>query len=397
MKNVKKDFPIFSNHPELVYLDSNATSQKPQIVLDKLNEVYENYNANVHRGVYEISENATLGYDGLRKKVKDFIGAQYEEEIVYTKGTTESINLVMRSWGEENIKQGDKIVITVMEHHANFVPWQQLAKKKKAIFEVIDINNDGTLKEEEFDKIQGAKIVAVSHCSNVLGTINDVKKICKIAKKEGVVSLVDAAQSVPHFPVNVREIDCDFLAFSGHKMFAPFGTGILFGRKELLEKMPPFMFGGDMIKSVTINETKFNTVPYKFEPGTPIVAEMIAFGTAIDYLKKVGMENIRKHEVELIKYAFEKLEGIVDIVGPREINKKSGAISFNVDKVHAHDVAAMLNEYKIAVRSGHHCCMPLHVRLNLPATCRASFYLYNAKEEIDKLAEALNKIKKLFK
>ncbi|MFH2105773.1 MAG: SufS family cysteine desulfurase [Candidatus Micrarchaeota archaeon] len=396
MDELKKDFPIFQSNPKLVYLDSTATSQKPKCVIDRLNKFYSEENANVHRGTYKLSENATVEYDAVRKKIKDFIGAREEKEIIYTKGATESTNLVMRAWGEKNVKEGDKIVTTIMEHHANFIPWQQLAKKKKAKFEVIDINDNGTLKDSELDKLKGAKFFAVTHCSNVLGTINDVKRLCQIARKEGAVTLIDGVQSIPHIPIDVKGIDCDFFVFSGHKMLAPFGSGALYAKKKLLEEMDPFLYGGDMIKSVKVEETTWNEVPLKFEAGTPIIAEMIGLGTAIDYLKKIGMKRIREHEIKLTKYAFEKLDNLVKIYGPKDTNQRGGIIPFTIDRIHAHDVSAMLSEYNVATRSGHHCAMPLHTRLNLAATSRASFYIYNTEEDVDKLAEALKKIKSMF-
>ncbi|MDO8553786.1 MAG: cysteine desulfurase [Candidatus Micrarchaeota archaeon] len=399
---MKKDFPILErkiNGHDFVYLDSAATSQKPRQVIEAMNDYYTNYNANVHRGVYKISEEASEKYDDARSKVKNFINASSEQEIIYTKGTTESINLVMRSWGEKFIKKGDKIVTTIMEHHSNFVPWQQLASKTGAIFEVVGINKNYELDESELErKIKGAKLVAVTHASNVLGTINPVEKICKIAHDNDAVVLVDGAQSIPHFPVDVRKIDCDFFAFSGHKMLGPTGIGVLYGKKELLESMDPFNYGGDMISEVHVDKSEWNKLPYKFEAGTPPIAEVIGLGAAISYLEKIGMKKIREHEKELTNYAIEMLSKIKNckIIGSVDVDKRLGAITFDIAGIHPHDLASLLNEKGIAIRTGHHCAMPLHEYLKLNATARASFYIYNEKKDVDALVDSINYAKKIF-
>ncbi len=398
---MKKDFPILErkiNSHNFVYLDSAATSQKPKQVIEAMNEYYTNYNANVHRGVYKISEEATEKYEGTRSKVKKFINSSSEQEIIYTRGTTESINLVMRGWGEKFIKKGDKIVTTIMEHHSNFVPWQQLARKTGAMFEVVGINKKYELDENELErKMKDAKLVAVSHASNVLGTINPIEKICKIAHDNGAIVLVDGAQSIPHIPIDVKKIDCDFFAFSGHKMLGPTGIGVLYGKKELLKSMDPFNYGGDMISEVHIEKSEWNELPYKFEAGTQPIAEVIGLGAAIDYLQKIGMNKVGEHEKELTTYAIEMLNEInCNIIGPTGIDNRVGAITFDVAGIHPHDLASLLNEKGIAIRTGHHCAMPLHEYLKLNATARASFYIYNDRKDVDALIEGIKYAKKIF-
>src|SRR3989338_60449 len=396
---IKEDFPIFKNNPTLVYLDSAATSQRPQQVIDAVNEFYTNYNANVHRGIYKISEEASEKFENVRTKVRDFISAKSEQEIIFTKNTTESINLVMRGWGEKNIKKGDKIVISIMEHHSNFVPWQQLAKQKGAKLEIIDINEEGELKESDFEKIKGAKLLAITHVSNVLGTLNNVNKLCKLAHDAGAKVLVDGAQSIPHMQIDASAIDCDFFAFSGHKMLGPTGVGILYGKEQVLEETDPFLYGGDMISEVHVEESKWSELPFKFEAGTPPAASVIGLGAAIDYLGKLGMENIRKHEQIITQYALQKMTEIngVNIFGPKNPEKRAGVIAFTVNGVHPHDLDSILDEYNVAIRSGHHCAMPLHERLVLPASSRASFYIYNDKKDVDKLCDGIKEAKKIFK
>lgn len=397
---IRNDFPIFENNPELVYLDSAATSQRPIQVLNAMREYFSSYNANVHRGVYKISEEATEKYEKTRRKVQDLISAADEKEVIYTKGTTESINLVMRGYGGRLIKRGDKIVTTILEHHSNFVPWQQLAKKKNAKFEVIGIDEEGKLKEDELkSKLKDAKILAISHASNMLGTINDIDEICRTARDEGAISVVDAAQSTPHMKINVRRMQCDFLAFSGHKMMGPTGIGVLYGRLELLEGMEPFLFGGEMISEVRIEESTWNRLPYRFEAGTQPIAEAIGLGAAIDYLKRIGMENVLGHEKRLTGYALGRMEEIKNLrtYGPRNAGSRAGIVAFNLDGIHAHDVATVMDEFGIAIRSGHHCAMPLHERLGIPASARASFYIYNSKGDIDRFIDTLKKAKKIFK
>jgi len=402
MNKIRKDFPILKrkiNGKPLVYLDNAATSQKPKVVIDALNNYYKKYNANVHRGIHKLSEEATQAYEETRKKVAKFINAKSEKEIIFTKNTTEAINLVMYSLGMQ-LKAGDEIISSVMEHHSNIVPWQFLQNFGIKL-KFVDINEDGTLKLEDYEKLitENTKLITVAHVSNVLGTINPVKEISKIARKNNALFLVDAAQSVPHIKVDVQEINCDFMAFSSHKMLGPTGVGVLYGKRELLEQMKPFLYGGDMIREVSLYETKYNEVPWKFEAGTPNIADVIAFGAAIDYLEKIGMKNIEKHEKELTKYALKKLSKIknLEIYGPKNLNQRIGVISFNLKNIHPHDVASILDQEGIAIRSGHLCAQPLMKRLNIQAAARASFYLYNTKQEIDKLAYALLKVKRVFR
>ena len=399
VENIRKDFPILKvkvNGKPLVYFDNAATSQKPKQVIDALSDYYENYNANIHRSIHKLGEQATLAYENAHKKVAEFINSD-PEEIVFTKGATESLNLVAYSL-TENLKPNDEIILTQMEHHSNLVPWQQLAKKKNLKLNFVEFDEEGKLRLGQFEELlnKKTKIVSVVHMSNALGTINPVEEIAKTVKeKSSAYFIVDAAQSVPHMPVDVKKMNCDFLAFSGHKMLAPTGIGVLYGKKELLEKMQPFQYGGGMIKEVTFKDTKFNDIPWKFEAGTPNIAQGIGLAAAVDYLNKVGMKNIMNHGKELANYCYEKLSEIdeVEIYGPKE---RGALVSFNVKEVHAHDTATILDSEGIAVRAGHHCTMPLHSVLGIPASTRASFYLYNTKEEIDKLAEGIQKVIKVF-
>jgi len=401
IENIRKDFPILDvkvNNKPLVYLDNAATTQKPKVVINAVKDYYENYNANIHRSIHKLGEEATLAYETAHRKVSDFINAGFEE-IIFTKGTTESLNLLAYSLGNK-LNAGDEIVISQMEHHSNFVPWQQLAQRKNLKLKFIEIDENGLLKEESIDEniTKKTKIVSLTHVSNVLGTVNDVENIAKITHDNDALLIVDAAQSVPHMPVDVKKLNCDFMAFSGHKMLGPTGIGCLYGKKDLLEKMDPFLYGGEMIKEVTFEHTKFNDLPWKFEAGTTNIAQGIGLGVAIDYLNKIGMENIEQHEKELVKYAMEKLNEIkeIEIYGP-EANKRSGLVAFNVKDVHAHDTAQILDSEGIAVRAGHHCAMPLASVLGIIASARASFYLYNTKDEIDKLVEGIDKVIKVFK
>ncbi|MCH8003769.1 MAG: cysteine desulfurase [Nanoarchaeota archaeon] len=401
IEKIRKDFPILNvkvHGKPLVYLDNAATTQKPEAVINSITDYYENYNANIHRSIHKLGEEATAAYEEAHRKVSDFVNASFEE-IIFTKSTTESLNLLAYSLGNK-LKSGDEIVISQMEHHSNFVPWQQLAIKKGLKLKFIEIDENGLLKEDSINEniTNKTKIVSLTHISNVLGTINNVEEIGKIVHENNALFIVDAAQSVPHMPVDVKKLDCDFLAFSGHKMLGPTGIGVLYGKKDLLEKMDPFLYGGEMIKEVTFEHTKFNDLPWKFEAGTMNIAQGIGLGTAIDYLNKIGMGNIEQHEKELIKYAMEKLNEIkeVEIYGP-EADKRSGLIAFNVKDVHAHDTSQILDSEGIAVRAGHHCAMPLASVLGIVASARASFYLYNTKEEIDKLVEGINKVIKVFK
>jgi len=399
MKNIKKDFPIFKNNKDLIYLDSAATTQKPQVVIGVMMDYFENYNANIHRGLYTISEKASERVSVTRQKVSKFINASAPEEIIFTRSATEAINLVMFSFGRDFIEKGDTVAVTVMDHHSNFVPWQHVAKEKKADFKVVDITKDGELDMKDLiNKTKNANIFVLPLVSNMLGTINDVKKIIKIIKKNNpkIATLVDAAQAAAHMKIDVLNLDCDFLAISGHKMLASTGVGVLYGKKILLENMHPFMFGGDMIREVSIEKTSFATLPNKFEAGTLPIAEIISLGAAIDYLENIGMEKVHNHEQNLVSYSVNSLLQIdgVEIYGPK---KRSGLVSFNVKNIHAHDIAQILADDNICVRSGHHCTMPLHERLGIPASVRASFYMYNDEKDIDILVNSIKKAVKIFK
>lgn len=397
--DIRKDFKIIENN-KIAYLDSGATTQKPEQVLDALKHYYEYDNANPHRGAYKLSIKATEVYDEARDKVRKFINAPKFENIVFTRNATESLNLIAYSYGLNNIKKGDKIVLSIMEHHSNLVPWQNVCKKTGATLEYMYINDDGTLNEDEINKkiVPGVKIVGITQVSNVLGTINPVKEIVKKAHEVGAVAVVDASQSVPHMKVDVQDIDADFLVFSGHKMLSPLGIGVLYGKENLLEKMSPFLFGGDMIEYVYEQETTYAPVPTKFEAGTQNVEGAVGLGAAIDYLNNVTMENVEKIEKEILSYAMEKLLNLdfVTVYGPRDLNKHAGVISFNVNKIHPHDVASVLDSENVCIRSGNHCAQPLLRYMGLDSTCRASFYIYNTKEDVDKLIDALYKTKKTF-
>jgi len=405
VQKVREDFPILKrvvNGKQLVYLDNAATSQKPQQVIDALERFYTEYNANIHRGIYKISEEATAAHEEARAKVARFINARHPEEIVFVRGTTEAINLVAHSWGRPNIGLGDGIMLTEMEHHSNIVPWQLLAREKSAALKYVGITDDGLLRREDFAQhfeSDGVKLFCLAHASNVLGTINPVREMTREAHKHGCRVLVDAAQSVPHMPVDVQDLDCDFLAFSGHKMCGPTGIGVVYAKKELLEEMVPFHGGGEMIREVHLYESTWKDPPYKFEAGTVNIAGAIGLGTAVDYLSHMGMRNIRTHERELTEYALEKLSKIrrMAIYGPKDAHVRGGVVSFNLGDIHAHDMASLLDEDGIAVRAGHHCAQPLMERLGVPGTTRASFYLYNTEEEIDRLAESLDRAGRIFK
>jgi cysteine desulfurase/selenocysteine lyase len=403
VERVKGDFPILGrrvNGKRLVYLDNAATTQKPKVVIDALVDYYSRYNSNVHRGVHQLSIEATETYENSRKKVAKFINSPTPQEIVFTRGTTEAINLVRFAWGSAHIKEGDLILLTMMEHHSNIVPWQLLAKEKGAKIEYAPITSDGKIDVGEFERLLGRSpsLVAFTQCSNVLGTINDVERLCAMARQAGATTLIDAAQSVPHMAVDVQRIGCDFLAFSGHKMLAPTGIGVLYGRRALLNSMEPFQSGGDMIKEVHVDGAKWNDVPYKFEAGTPNIADAIGLGVAVEYLSSLGMDNVRRHEVELLRYAFEKMSRIpnLTIYGPIDPEERGGVISFNLADIHPHDMASILDEEGIAIRSGHHCAQPLMEHLNVPGTSRASFYVYNSTSDIDVLIGGLLKAKSVF-
>lgn len=402
-QKIRGDFPILNREVRpgipLVYLDSTATAQKPAVVLQAMDNYYRRNNANIHRGVHILAEEATAAYEDARKLVAGFIDAGSEREIIFTRNTTESINLVAASWGRANLQSGDMVILTEMEHHSNLVPWQMLAAERNLRLEFIEVTPDGLLDLAGYQKLlnENPKLVAFTHMSNVLGTINPAKEIVQLAHSAGAVTLIDGAQSVPHLPVSVRSLDADFLAFSAHKMCGPTGIGVLYGKRHLLEDMPPYMGGGDMIKKVHLRTFSPNSLPHKFEAGTPAIAEAVGLAAAIHYLAQIGMENIARHEQETIAYALERLEEIpgVKVFGPTA-KYKGGVASFTMGGVHPHDVAQIIDREGIAVRAGHHCAMPLHEKFHIPATTRASFYLYNTRQEIDKLVDALYKVKQLF-
>ena len=405
-ENIRKDFPILKRtvreNKALVYLDNASTTQKPNQVIDAINDFYRNHNANIHRAVYALAEEATELYEQTRDKVADLINIKNRKEIIFVRGTTEAINLVAYAWGRDHLKEGDIIVTTEYEHHSNIVPWQLLTQEKGAKLEYIGMDDDGELILDDLDKYLATgkvKLVTFSLVSNVLGTISDAEKIISKCKAAGVLTLIDGAQAVPHMKVDVEKLGCDFFAFSGHKMLGPTGIGILWVRTSVLETMNPFHGGGDMIREVHKYETTWNDLPYKFEAGTPSIADVVGFGAAIDYLSKIGMDNIRQHEIELTSYALEKLSSVkgLHIYGTKDISKRGGVISFNFADVHPHDVAQIIDGEGIAIRSGHHCAQVLMERLNVAATSRASFYIYNTKEEIDKLIISLNKVARIFK
>lgn len=390
-KQLKEDFPLL-NLKNLVYLDNAATSQKPKQVIEAVKKYYEESNANIHRGVYQLSEQATTLYEEAREKAAKLINAGFEE-IIFTSGATESINLVASSL---DFKEGDEIIITEMEHHSNFVPWQQAAKEKKCVLKIARVDGQFNIDMHHLSSLitDRTRIVAVTHVSNVLGTVNDIHSIARLAHEKNALCLVDAAQSVPHMKVDVREIGCDFLAFSGHKMLGPTGTGVLYGKKEILEKMRPYQYGGGMIMEVAFENSKWNRLPWKFEAGTPNIAGTVGLSAAIDYISKIGIENIHKHELGLVQYALKKLREInTKIYG----NPKLGVISFNIDDIHAHDVAEVLDKEGVAIRAGHHCAMPLMKSLGINACCRISFYLYNTREDIDRLILGLHKVREVFR
>ncbi len=392
--SVLSDFPILS---KVIYLDNAATTQKPKAVTRAITKFYEEDNANVHRGVYTLSQKATLAYEAARKTAAQFINAA-PEEIIFTRGTTESLNLLATSLGK-NLKPGEEIILTEMEHHSNLVPWQQLAHEKKAVVKFIPITPDFTLDMKKAQTLitSKTKIVSVAHISNMLGTINPVKELAKLAHRVGAVMIVDGAQSVPHMKIDVQELGCDFLAFSGHKMLGPTGIGVLYGKKKLLEAMSPFNYGGDMIREVTYEKSTWNDIPWKFEAGTPHIAGAIGLAAAIEYLQTMGMKNIQQHDQQLTMYALEKLSRLpgITIIGPR--TNRGPVISFTVAGIHPHDVSEILDRERIAIRGGHHCVMPLHTKLELAGTCRASFYLYNTTKDIDALITGLQQAQRVFR
>ena len=400
---IKADFPVLSqdiNGHKIVYLDNAASSQKPQSVIDELSRFYSEDNANIHRGLHTLAERSTDAYESTRKRVAKFIGCQHPEEVILNSGTTAGINLIAFSWGEEHINEGDEIVITEMEHHANLIPWVVLAKRKKAVLKRIPITSDGRLNLDDIENIitDRTKILALSHMSNVLGTINPVTEIAEIAHKHGAIVVADGAQAVPHMPVDVSTLGVDFYTFSAHKMLGPTGVGVLWGKKELLEKMQPFMTGGEMIREVHFDKVTWAEIPHRFEPGTPNIAGVVGFAAAIDYLENIGMDKIRQHEIEITKYALEKLSKIdkLDIQGPTEPDIRGAAISFTDHNIHPHDISTFLDSKGIAIRAGHHCAQPLLRILGKVATARASFYIYNDEADVDALVQAIIEMKKYF-
>jgi cysteine desulfurase / selenocysteine lyase len=403
VERIRAEFPVLSREVRpgisLVYLDSTATSQKPAVVIETMDRFYRWSNANIHRGIHTLAEESTALYEGARQKVADFIHAESARQIIFTRNATESINLVAYSWGRANLQPGDVVILTEMEHHSNLVPWQILAAEKNLRLEFIPVTPEGLLDLDAYRPLLALepKLVAFTHMSNVLGTITPARQIIHLAHQAGAITLVDGAQSVPHIPVDVHDLDADFLAFSAHKMCGPTGIGVLYGRKSLLEAMPPFLGGGDMIKRVHLRSFAPNELPHKFEAGTPAIAEAVGLGAAVDYLSSIGMLAIAGHEHAVVSYAIEQLQDIpgVQIFGP-SANGKGGVVSFTLQGVHPHDVSQILDSYGIAIRAGHHCAMPLHEKFNLPATARASFYLYNTQEEVDRLAAAIYKVKDIF-
>ncbi|GAC1429219.1 MAG: cysteine desulfurase [Chitinophagaceae bacterium] len=397
---IRQQFPILGRTVKgrpLVYFDNAATSQKPQVVIDALVNYYSGYNANIHRGIHTLAEEATAAFEAARDTVRQFINASSREEIIFTRGTTESINLVAYTWGRQNIKAGDEIIISTMEHHSNIVPWQVLYEEKGAILKVIPINDEGELMMDEYLKLlhPKTKLVSIVHVSNALGTVNPVKQVIDAAHKAGAVVLVDGAQSAVHLDIDVQEMDADFFAFSSHKLYGPTGTGVLYGKKQWLQSMPVFQGGGEMIKEVSFGKTTYADLPYKYEAGTPNIADTIAFKTALDFINKIGKEKIRSHEDELLRYATAALEQVPGLTIIGRAREKVSLVSFVVDKIHPQDIGILLDNRGIAVRTGHHCAQPLMDRCSIPGTTRASFAVYNTKEEIDTLVTGLHKVIKM--
>ena len=400
---IRADFPVLSQTVRgkpLVYLDNAATSQKPRQVIEAMSRVFEEHNANIHRGVYEFSERTTAVFEEARAKVAGLINAPSEREVIFVRNATEGVNLVAYAWGRDNLKRGDRIVTTVLEHHSDFVPWQQLAMEVGAEVAVVDIDDDGRLRRDQLsaELRKGVKLLAITHTSNGLGTVNPVREIAAEAHAAGATVLVDAAQAVPHTPVDVQDLGADFLVFSGHKMLAPPGSGGVWGRTALLEKMRPFLYGGDMISRVTISLTEWNELPWKFEAGTSSYVDAIGLGAAVDYLQEVGLARIHEHELGLVSYVLPRLQDIpgVTVYGPKTLEDRVGVVSFNIEGIHPHDVATIFDREGVCVRAGHHCNQPLMTRLGVPATTRASFYLYNTTEECDALVGAVHAAKKVF-
>jgi len=403
-KKIKADFPILkkkNNGQRLVYLDSANTSLTPRQVVEKMDEYYEVYNANIHRAVYPLGERATFEYEAAREKIRRFIGAKSSKEIIFTRNATESINLVAQTWGRQHLGRGDAIVLSIMEHHSNIVPWQLLQKEKGFHIHYLSLSKEGRLNMEAYQRViqnKNIKLVSLIHQSNVLGTLNDAKSLTELAHKRGIAVLIDGAQSVPHRKVDLKKIKADFFVFTGHKMLGPTGIGVLYGREELLQDMPPFLGGGDMIRSVGIEGSTWNDPPYKFEAGTPNIAGAIGLGAAVDYLENIGMKKVQEHEQKLLEYALKKMKAIpeINIIGPENAQNRGAVIAFNFAEVHPHDVATILGEQGICVRAGNHCAQPLLDYLKVPASLRVSFYLYNTEDDIDRLIEGLRLVKKTF-
>ena len=400
---IRKDFPILSRKVQgkpLVYLDNAATSQKPEEVVQAIQSYYRSYNANVHRGIHDLSEEATAAYESAREKIGSFINSKRREENIFLRNATEGINLIANTWGKKNISKGDHILLTIMEHHSNIVPWQLLAKENGATLKFVDIDDEGKLMLDQAEEMidEGPRLLCITQMSNVLGTINPVKELIARAHDHGVTVLIDGAQSVPHIPVDLQDLDSDFFVFSGHKMLGPTGVGVVHGKRELLEEMPPFLTGGNMIKEVHMTEARWSDLPWKFEAGTPDIGGAIGLATAVEYLSSLGMKNVCALEKELTKYAMDRLIDIpgIHIYGPRDLENRCGIIAFNIDGIHAHDVSTLLNQDGVAIRAGHHCAMPLMERLKIPASVRASFYIYNTQKEIDVLVESLINAKRIF-
>jgi cysteine desulfurase/selenocysteine lyase len=403
VERIRADFPILQrqvNGRRLIYLDNAATTQKPRQVIDALVDFYTHTNANVHRGVHTLSVEATDAYEAARERIARFVGAEYPEEIVFVRNTTEALNLVAVSWGRANLKPGDEILATLLEHHSNLVPWQRVAQETGARIRLIRLTPDGAIDMDDYRRLLSprTRVVAVAHASNVLGTISDLGAISDMAHRVGAMVVADGAQSVPNVPTDVRTLGADFLAFSGHKMLAPTGIGGLWGRRELLEEMPPFLGGGGMIREVFEDRATWAPLPEKFDAGTPNIADSIAFGVAVDYLDELGMRNVRRHEVEVTGYALEQLARVPDVTvyGPPDPEARTGVVSFNLEGVHPHDAGTVLDEAGVAVRAGHHCCQPLHRSLDVAATLRASFYVYNSTDEVDALVDALATARRLY-